>query len=500
MIARLRSGFVHRMAVRDNAASSRAATSRRSLRAATLAIAAAGVIALLVCLSIEFRRRQALYWYDVREDYRFEYSGPRTTRLVVDVSAEGFEFPATNAVWDTVVLRLRVDSGWAARWYEPSITLDSGGNSTSRQFFERGARGERYLLVPSTVRPGQRVRLRGAGMNWVPQQTELLLWDNAAPSGATVLVLAPHPDDAEIAAFGLYSTSTSYVVTVTAGNYPDKGYAHLYADPAAQDRLTARIRTWDSLTVPLWGGVPPERTVSLGYSGLSLERLETDHRAGVTSPDRLYPEFGAYRRGAVQELLKSRTATPTWASLVTDLATLLDTTHPDVIVAPHPLLDGNTDHQLTTVALLEALERQSDDRTALFLYTNHHVLTEYYPFGPADSHVTLPPWFDTDLGFTSVYAHPLDDRTQMDKLFALEANHDLRPAPRRLMGGPVDRFLARSWLAVASLVRDPVSDYSYFRRAVRPNELFFVYAPAERRRLAALVVGHGRTRHIAGAR
>lgn len=33
--------------------------------------------------------------------------------------------------------------------------------------------------------------------------------------------------------------------------------------------------------------------------------------------------------------------------------------------------------------------------------------------------------------------------------------------------------------------RDPVGDYSYFRRAVRLNELFFVYRPEDRALLRA---------------
>jgi LmbE family N-acetylglucosaminyl deacetylase len=475
------------------------AAARRWLgrRAAVAAVVA--VTLLLTCVGIEFRRLRALYWYDVAQDYRFRFDEARTSHVSVEVLRDGFVFPPTQIVWDTAVLRLEIDTDWPARWFEPSVTVDSG-RFAAPQFFERGARGARYVLVPAGVRPGQRVRLRGNGLRWSPQRAELLLWHSAFAPGANVLVLAPHPDDAEIAAFGLYSATKSYVVTVTAGNYPNKAYAHLYAEAAAQNRVTARVRTWDSLTVPLWGGVPPERTVILGYPGLSLEGLHADHRAGATSPDRSNWGFGAYRRGAVQELLNRRAATPTWASLVTDLATLLDTTRPDVIVAPHPVLDDNSDHQLTTVALFEALESRSDDRATLFLYTNHHVLTEYYPFGPSDSVVTLPPWFDAALQFTGLYSHPLDEAHQIDKLFALEANHDLRPAPRRLGGGPVDRFLTRSWLAVVSLARDPVSDYSYFRRAVRPNELFFVYAPVERRRLAAAMAGESRRRRVVGLR
>jgi len=40
------------------------------------------------------------------------------------------------------------------------------------------------------------------------------------------------------------------------------------------------------------------------------------------------------------------------------------------------------------------------------------------------------------------------------------------------------------------VLRDPVGDYSYFRRAVRPNEIFFVYGPADRGAVADYVNQH----------
>jgi LmbE family N-acetylglucosaminyl deacetylase len=465
----------------------------------SIVIMVLAAITALACVSIEFRRRQDLYWYDVGQDYRFRFTGTGSTRVSVDVSRDGFVFPGTHAVWDTAVLRMRVDSRFLARWFEPSITVEGGG-TTSRQFFERGARGQRYVLVPAAaVRSGGVVHLRGHGLHWSAQRAELLLWDNSASRGAKVLVLAPHPDDAEIAAFGLYSANNSVVVTVTAGNYVDRDYAHLYADGAARETLTGRVRTWDSLVVPVWGGVPPDRTANLGYLGLSLERLYADRETAPATAAPTDSGFGRYRRGAVQQLLRGRTATPAWSSLVDDLVTLLQTVQPDVIVAPHPVLDGSVDHQLTTAALLEALDKEPR-RTLLFLYSNHHVLTEYYPFGPSDSDVTLPPWFDSELPFTSVYSHALDERTQMDKLFALDANHDLRGAPRRLLGGPADRFAMRASQSITELVRDPVADYSYFRRAVRPNELFFVYTSEDRKSLAAALAAYRRTRRLAALR
>jgi LmbE family N-acetylglucosaminyl deacetylase len=467
-----------------------------------MALVVAGVVAALVvgalALFIELRRRHNLYWYDVRQDYDYSFTGAGVSRLQVDVSREGFTVPAAQGSWDTALLRLRVESSATARWFEPSVVVEADGRS-HRQFFERGARGTRYLLLPRAASPGTAVRLRGDRLHWPLQEAELLLFDSGTAPSPTVLVLAPHPDDAEIAAFGLYATHHAYVATVTAGNYVHESYAHLAADDAAQNVLRARIRTWHALAVPAWGGVPPERIVTLGYAGLSLEHLFETRERSTREGNSTWP-IGRYRQGAVQQMLRDRAPTETWDSLVHDLTALLDTTRPDVIVAPHPVLDGSADHQLTTIALFEALEAGADDSTTLFLYTNHHILAEYYPFGPSDSVVTLPPWFDPALPFGSIYSFDVDPEQQIDKLLALEAHHDLRPPPRRLLGGPGDRFWHRVGQGVGDLVRDPVSDYSYYRRAIRPNEVFFVYGPAERRVLSAAVGSAGRTIQVKGLR
>ena len=78
-------------------------------------------------------------------------------------------------------------------------------------------------------------------------------------------------------------------------------------------------------------------------------------------------------------------------------------------------------------------------------------------------------------------SYRLDDETQLRKLFALEAMHDLRMPPLRLdKGDPFEVLLRRLGQAFELVRRDPFGDYSYFRRAVRPNELFFVYPPESR--------------------
>src|SRR5262245_19329258 len=112
------------------------------------------VVMTAILLGIELRRRHGLYWYEVAHDYRYSFSDQHAKSLTVDVSSEGFLFPRSEADWDTAVLRLRVEGSWTSRWFEPSIAVANGSSDVDQQFFDRGAQGDRYLvLTPDMIQP-----------------------------------------------------------------------------------------------------------------------------------------------------------------------------------------------------------------------------------------------------------------------------------------------------------------------------------------------------------
>ena len=146
------------------------------------------------------------------------------------------------------------------------------------------------------------------------------------------------------------------------------------------------------------------------------------------------------------------------------------------MVAPHPTLDPHPDHLFATLAVGEALEAVGARSPRMFLYVVHNRHSELWPFGPAGSGVPLLPILAADgpcgSGF---YSHPLSIERQRMKLVALEAMHDLREiqwppaaASHRRAGARIVLEL-RAW--VHGMGVDPTS---YLRRAVRPDELFFV--------------------------
>jgi len=447
---------------------------------------------LLVGLFVfELRQRLGVYWYEVQRNYRFNFTGPDLTSVPVEVSHDGFICPSLNGTWDTSFLRITISSGLSALWFEPSVEIESTAHPKSRQYFERRVRGDRYLnlgaLFGEESCADTRVKMQGHHLRWPPQTGELLLFRNAPISTRKILILAPHPDDAEIAAFGLYAFRNSFIVTITTGNYVNGAYEHIYDDPSAQDILKGQLRTWDSIVVPMWGGVAPTHSLNLGYFTGKLERMHADPQAVISNDLTGVDSIRFFRRWNIGTLLQFRAAASTWESLIEDLSVVLQSVQPEIIVSPHPVLDANFDHRFTTIALLEALRRCSDNKALLYLYTNHHTKTEYYPFGPSNALITLPPWFDSTVPFGGVYSQPLDDRRQIEKLFALDAMHDLRPAPRVFVEQRIGAFLHRVQLALADLRHEPFGTYSYYRRAVRPNELFFVYSPADREALQSYI-------------
>jgi hypothetical protein len=123
----------------------------------------------------------------------------------------------------------------------------------------------------------------------------------------------------------------------------------------------------------------------------------------------------------------------------------------------------------------EAIELAGLAAGRVFFYLVHNRRSELWPFGPAGTGVALPPVLaDDGICAAGFYSHALSADQQWYKFLALEAMHDIRVidwptgaplkvASRRLLGEL--RGLAHG------MGRTPTC---YLRRAVRPDEVFFV--------------------------
>jgi LmbE family N-acetylglucosaminyl deacetylase len=318
------------------------------------------------------------------------------------------------------------------------------------------------------VTPGTRIAFRAQGVAFSARDAALRVFSTNPELSKSVLVLAPHPDDAEIAAFGIYATSKATVVTVTAGNAGAPTYESVFEDPGELYLFKGRIRLIDSITIPWQGGVPPERAFNMGYFDARLAAMYEKRDEVVPEMYRPNSDINVYRRENIEPLLPMRPRESKWSHLVDDTLALLKKVKPAVIVAPHPQLDTHRDHQYTTVALAEALARWKKDVT-LLLYTNHADRNRY-PYGPAGTLMSLPPPPPGNVTFDRVFSYPVAPGLQRQKLFALESMHDLRYNPSRQF------LLARTESrTVVPEKPGPEPDITYLRRGPRSNELFFVY-------------------------
>ena len=388
---------------------------------------------------------------------------------IADVGGtSGIVWPeVVDARFDTALLGVQINADATAA--APYIEIAAGGTS-DRQYFPAGDAGERWLNLTFLrgAMVGTRISLRGDGVTFSAPTARLRLFERSHDLSKAVLVLAPHPDDAEIAAFGLYANRNATVVTVTAGNAGSPTYEAVFDDPAEQYLFKGRIRVIDSITIPWQGRIPPERAFNMGYFDARLAEMYDKREAVVPEMYRPNTDVNVYRRENVGSLLPLRPRESTWRNLVEDTLMVLKKVKPAVIVAPHPQLDSHRDHQYTTIALAEALARWNRPVT-LLLYTNHADRNRY-PYGPAGTLLSLPPPPPGDVVIDRVYSHPVSTDLQRLKLFALESMHDLRFTPTR------QYQLARQDVrAMAPEKPGPEPDITYLRRGPRSNELFFVY-------------------------
>ena len=386
-----------------------------------------------------------------------------------------------DARWDTTLLGVQMTADAASSM--PFVEV-SAGSLSDRQYFAPGEAGERWLNLSFLRRAvaGTRIALRAEGIIFSDREATLRMFASNPDLTKAILVLAPHPDDAEIAAFGLYAQRNATVVTVTAGNAGAATYEAVFDDLAEHYLFKGRMRVIDSITVPWHGGIPPERAFNMGYFDARLAEMYAKRDAVIPEMYRPNSDINVYRKDNIGDLLPRRARESKWSHLVEDMVTLLKKVKPAIIAAPHPQLDTHRDHQFTAVALSEALSRWNRPVT-LLLYTNHADRNRY-PYGPAGTLMSLPPPAG-DITIDRLFSLPLSPSLQRLKLFALESMRDLRFSPTR------QYQLARDeGRTLAPEKPGPPPDITYLRRGPRSNELFYVY---DRETFTAMVASFAAT-------
>ena len=228
------------------------------------------------------------------------------------------------------------------------------------------------------------------------------------------------------------------------------------------------MRAWDSISVPLWAGVPAARCIQLGYFCLQLPAMQSAPTEAIASREAQLSDTRYFRRFNPFALGSDVDGLPSWNNLLADLRELIERIEPQVIVLPHPHLDPHPDHLCSQQAVMQALNGMAWQPETLLHYANHLHDNDRWPMGDAGTGVALPPQIG-DHESLRPWTLCLSTESQRRKAMSLGMMHDLQPRPpfKRLLRRAIQRCLAaRRWRAFG--------ENDFMRKAVRRHELFWV--------------------------
>lgn len=407
-------------------------------------------------------------FYLPTQDYQYQF--PETAHcfsLTLNNGLIGLDGLDTQQITSqaTLILKVKVSASLLGRFFDPSIIF-----ADDVQTFERGCKGVRYINLTGLQSQlfNNQLQLRGHHCT-VNSSVELMVFNQPDFTLQRIMVLAPHADDAELAAYGVYSTAENVsVVTITQGEIEAENYQSLGLDLAQAAQLKGRLRTWDSIMVPQWGGVKAQNCVQLGYYCLQLKAMQAQPLAAVGSRESNETDTRLARSYNHLTLKSDANGQPTWQNLVQDLSELLDHFQPDVVITPHPQLDPHADHVATTAAMEQAIALSEHKPSNFLFYANHLHDNDRWPMGNAGTGIALPPAM-IELPAEQLWSFCLDQQQQLDKAMALGMQHDLQPKmpfKRRLRRCLQHYLAARRW--------PKTGENEFFRKAVRRHELFWV--------------------------
>ncbi|WP_157959044.1 PIG-L deacetylase family protein [Salinicola endophyticus] len=355
-----------------------------------------------------------------------------------------------------------------SRWRRglPSVTLSGAGQATLTYSLEARRRDQRiaWRLPPCATAITLSLTLSGARLTQAPQAR-----CHAQPAiEGPILILAPHPDDAEIAAGGFYTdhAESVHLVTLSCGEQL-KGLKRQYLSGLDDDldsaiRRKAEWRRWNVFATPLLSGIPPERSTLVGVpdgAGWALMHDGIGQRLPIPLSD--------VRRFNRIALPPSRGERLERDDVVAALRQLIDTLKPATLLVTDPEFDPHPDHRAASLALALALDGSRHRPRTVLLYANHY--RDAFPPGPAFQPAWMPP---AEIAIERLFASaptplawPLSPAMQKHKALLLDAMSDL--SPRADWSQRHRRARRAGFVPTFAPERD-----RYFQAAIRSTELF----------------------------
>lgn len=410
-------------------------------------------------------------FYNPKQDYFYQLDVEQAVSVDWNNKQSLLTIEPVTAQADSFFLLIDVKAGLLGKVFDPYVEISYAGN-TIKQYFERSLNGRRYINLsnlPLCTVQNQAIQMKVklAYCHIKGNSGELLTFNNPEVKNKKILVVAPHADDAELAAFALYSEQQSMVVTLTAGETEEKDFQRVYQDSKQASLLKGRLRSLDSVSAGIWAGLEQANIISLGYFCQCLQKMHDQPARAVTSRTAGVNDVRVFREFNKKRLKTDQDGKPCWQNLIFDLQEIISDFQPDVIITPHPQLDPHSDHIFGTKAVLQSLSNQSHTVTDLLFYANHYHNTDVFPFGLPHTTASVPPSFDS-LVKMSLLSYPVSENKQKDKVFAIEVMHDLKG---RLKFKKRLRRMIQAKLVGRTI--NPYGDDDYFRKSIRTNELFF---------------------------
>ncbi|MFA6195731.1 MAG: PIG-L family deacetylase [Sulfurimonas sp.] len=404
--------------------------------------------------------RSQKYQYNVAADYIYQLD--KNLLLQTKMQSNTLQLPENYKNYDSLFLKISLSFNPFSCFFKPYIKIEN-----FKHYFEYGAKGVRYINISHVKHDLLKINLKN--LTLLNGEVSIYAYQNNINLADKILILAPHADDAEIAAFGLYKKAEDVTIVITtAGEYGSCNYCEIYNHNKTKQSLKkAELRIFDALCVPLLGNVTMQNCFTLGYFDLSLKWMYEHKTETASSLIQGINDMNIFRKVSHAKVKLSHDTQPTYYSFVDDIKNIVIQTKPDIILTPHPTIDSHSDHKHTTLALIHAL-KETNHKCKLLLYTNHLKLSRTYPIGEIHSSITLPP-NKQDFYFDSIYSSELNHDLQIDKFFALESMHDLRDSL-------VFISIKQSFNHLTRMIKRKFTgkDKSYYKRAIRANELFFV--------------------------
>ncbi|MEQ6888240.1 PIG-L family deacetylase [Halomonas sp. CS7] len=373
---------------------------------------------------------------------------------------------------------LEVEYRASSRWRLPAVTTRQGEARLFTQFLEPGQTGQRLLNLAG-ITSLDTLSLVSERCRLAPT-ARLLGFRKPHLDKGPILIIAPHPDDAELAAYGLYRQrhDNVWIVTLTAGERQkrlDRQYLpSLDDDTQSASRRKGRIRAWNSATTPLLAGVPAERLIMLGYFNDTLPQLLEAPSLDVPSRGDPTLNPGEFRQWNHYRLGSDPAPANRGEHLLEDLCELLAKIQPDTVVVTHPEIDPHPDHVAAAKATALALQGANHLPESLLLYANHLGGIRGFPRGPAHAAAGVWPLSITEskLGPWGIYSEELNREAQREKAVALDSMHDLRA--QLGMEKRIKRWLKRRSSGLEKAAWKDYGHHDYYQTHIKAHETFAV--------------------------